>query len=63
VFFGFLIGLHHYASPVLGAPTTVAAFAFIVFITVFNVLIALIQAYIFTILSAIFISLAVAEEH
>jgi len=63
VFFGFLIGLHHYASPVLGAPTTAAAFAFIVFITVFNVLIALIQAYIFTILSAIFISLAVAEEH
>ena len=29
----------------------------------FETLIALIQAYIFTVLSAIFVSLAVAEEH
>jgi F0F1-type ATP synthase membrane subunit a len=29
----------------------------------FEVLVALIQAYIFTVLSAIFVSLSVAEEH
>ena len=63
VLFGFLLGVQHYASPVIGVPSTLASFAFILFITLFEVLIALIQAYIFTVLSAIFVSLAVAEEH
>jgi F-type H+-transporting ATPase subunit a len=63
VLFGFLLGVRHYGSPVLGVPSTVASFAFILFIMLFEVLVALIQAYIFTILTAIFTSLAVAEEH
>jgi len=63
VLFGFLLGVQHYASPAIGVPSTLASFAFILFITLFEVLIALIQAYIFTILSVIFVSLAVAEEH
>lgn len=63
VLFGFLLGIKHYASPALGVPSTVASFAFILFIMLFEVLIALIQAYIFTVLTAIFTSLAVAEEH
>jgi F-type H+-transporting ATPase subunit a len=63
VLFGFLLGVKAYANPVLGLPSTVAAFGFILFITLFEVLIALIQAYIFTVLAAIFTSLAVAEEH
>lgn len=63
VLFGFLLGVAHYSSPALGLPPTVASFGFILFIALFEVLIALIQAYIFTILSAIFVSLAVAEEH
>ena len=58
------MGVKHYASPaLLGAPSTVASFGFILFIMLFEVLVALIQAYIFTVLTAIFISLAVAEEH
>jgi F-type H+-transporting ATPase subunit a len=63
VLFGFLLGVQHYASPLIGVPSTVASFAFILFISLFEVLIALIQAYIFTVLSAIFVSLAVTEEH
>ncbi|MDQ3946890.1 MAG: F0F1 ATP synthase subunit A [Actinomycetota bacterium] len=63
VLFGFLLGIKHYASPLLGAPSTVASFGFILFIMLFETLIALIQAYIFTVLAAIFTSLAVAEEH
>jgi len=63
VLYGFLLGVKHYASPVLGAPSTVASFGFAVFIMLFETLIALIQAYIFTILAVIFTSLAVAEEH
>jgi F-type H+-transporting ATPase subunit a len=63
VLFGFLLGITHYASPALGVPATLASFAFILFIMLFEVLVALIQAYIFTTLTAIFTSLAVAEEH
>jgi F-type H+-transporting ATPase subunit a len=63
VLFGFLLGIQHYASPLIGGPVTVASFGFILFIMLFEVLVALIQAYIFTILTAIFTSLAVAEEH
>ena len=61
--FGFLYFVPHANRSVLGIPTTVASFGFILFILLLETLIALIQAYIFTILSAIFVSLAVAEEH
>jgi F-type H+-transporting ATPase subunit a len=63
VLFGFLYFVPHANSGVIGVPTTIAAFGFILFIMLFEVLVALIQAYIFTVLSAIFVSLAVAEEH
>jgi F-type H+-transporting ATPase subunit a len=63
VLFGFLMGIKHYGSPVLGVPSTVASFGFVLFIMLFEVLVVLIQAYIFTVLTAIFTSLAVAEEH
>ena len=61
--FGFLYFVPHANSGVLGIPTTIASFGFILFILLLETLIALIQAYIFTVLSAIFVSLAVAEEH
>lgn len=63
ILFGFLIGVEHYAHPLVGMPETIAAAGFILFIMVFETLIALIQAYIFTVLTAIFISQAVAHEH
>ena len=63
VLFGFLYFVPHANSGALGVPTTIATFGFILFISLFEVLVALIQAYIFTVLSAIFVSLAVAEEH
>ncbi|MEA2783813.1 MAG: F-type H+-transporting ATPase subunit a, partial [Rhodospirillaceae bacterium] len=63
VLFGFLYFVPHANKGVIGIPSTIAAFGFILFIMLFEVLVALIQAYIFTVLSAIFTSLAVAEEH
>ena len=63
VLFGFLYGVKDANSGVLGVPSTIASFGFILFIMLFEVLVALIQAYIFTVLTAIFTSLAVAEEH
>jgi len=63
VLFGFLYGVENANKGVIGVPSTIAAFGFILFIMLFEVLVALIQAYIFTTLTAIFTSLAVAEEH
>lgn len=63
VLFGFLLGIGHFPSAGIGGAATVASFAFILFIMLFETLVALIQAYIFTVLTAIFVSLAVAEEH
>jgi F-type H+-transporting ATPase subunit a len=63
VLFGFLWGIAHYTSAAVGAAASVATFAFMLFIMLFETLVALIQAYIFTVLTAIFTSLAVAEEH
>jgi F-type H+-transporting ATPase subunit a len=63
VLFGFLWGIAHYGSAAIGTSVSVATFAFMLFIMLFETLVALIQAYIFTVLTAIFISLAVAEEH
>jgi len=61
--FGFLYFVPHANSGVIGIPTTIGSFGFILFVLLLETLIALIQAYIFTVLSAIFVSLAVAEEH
>ena len=58
-----LWGITNFSNPAIGGLTTISAFAFILFIMLFETLVALIQAYIFTTLTAIFISLAVAEEH
>lgn len=63
ILFGFLIGVEYYAQPIIGMPETIAATGFLLFIMLFETLIALIQAYIFSVLSAIFISQAVAHEH
>ena len=63
VLVGGLIGITAFSSVLMGGISTVSAFAFMLFIMLFETLVALIQAYIFTILSAIFVSLAVAEEH
>jgi F-type H+-transporting ATPase subunit a len=63
VLVGFLFGVTHYSNVLLGGVSTVASFAFMLFIMLFETLVALIQAYIFTVLTAIFVSLAVAEEH
>jgi F-type H+-transporting ATPase subunit a len=63
VLFGFFLGVAHYGNVFVGALSSVAAFGFALFIMLFETLVALIQAYIFTVLSAIFVSLAVAEEH
>ena len=63
VLFGFLYGTADANKGFLGVPSTIASFGFVLFIMLFEVLVALIQAYIFTVLTAIFLSLAVAEEH
>jgi F-type H+-transporting ATPase subunit a len=63
VLFGFFIGVAPYPNLVVGGVSTVATIAFVLFIMLFETLVALIQAYIFTVLTAIFVSLAVAEEH
>ncbi len=63
VLVGGLWGISHIGNPAINGLTTIGAFAFILFIMLFETLVALIQAYIFTILTAIFISLAVSEEH
>ena len=60
---GFFLGVAHYANPIIGGAVSVATLGFALFIMLFETLVALIQAYIFTVLSAIFVSLAVAEEH
>ena len=63
VLFGFLAGVAHYSNPGIATLSSVSSFAFILFIMLFETLVALIQAYIFTVLTAIFISLAVASDH
>ncbi len=63
VLVGFLWGVTKYGNPVVGGASSLASFAFMLFIMLFETLVALIQAFIFTVLTAIFVSLAVAEEH
>jgi F-type H+-transporting ATPase subunit a len=55
-----LIGLIFFMGTVLVAP---AAILFAIFIYLLEILVALIQAYIFTILSSMFIGMAVHQEH
>jgi F-type H+-transporting ATPase subunit a len=63
VLFGFMWGVSDYASAAIGTSVSVAAFAFMLFIFLFETLVALIQAYIFTVLTAIFLSMAVSHDH
>ena len=50
-------------SPQRAIRPTIGSVFFLMGIFLFEVLIALIQAYIFTILSVIFVSISVADEH
>jgi F-type H+-transporting ATPase subunit a len=63
ILFGFVIGIEYFAHPAQGILPTLGSSVFIICIMLFEVLIALIQAYIFTILSVIFVSISVAEAH
>ena len=63
VLFAFMWGISSYSNAGVGVAVSVASFAFMLFMLLFETLVALIQAYIFTVLTAIFVSLAVAEEH
>ncbi|MDE7408196.1 MAG: F0F1 ATP synthase subunit A, partial [Muribaculaceae bacterium] len=56
-----LIFIFSAMNPVVGGATAVVSVAFSVFMLVIDVLVSFIQAYVFTMLSAIFISLA--QEH
>lgn len=50
-------------SPYAGGAATVVSLLFSIFMLLIDVLVSFIQAYVFTMLSTIFISLAQAEEH
>ena len=63
VLLGFLWGATAWRGPFIEFSGTFSAFAFMLFMMLFETLVALIQAFIFTILTAIFMSVAVAEEH
>ena len=63
VLFGFMFGVAHYDSVAVGGAANIASFLFILFIMLFETLVALIQAFIFTVLTAIFMSQVVAEDH
>ncbi len=63
VLFSFMWGTAHYSSVISGGLATGASFLFILFIMLFETLVALIQAFIFTVLTAIFMSQVVADDH
>ncbi|MRT92155.1 F0F1 ATP synthase subunit A [Ancylomarina sp. 16SWW S1-10-2] len=50
-------------SPLLGMGTSVVSVLFIIFMDILELLVALIQAYVFTLLSALYFGMAVEEEH
>ena len=50
-------------GPVIGAPMTVLSVFFMIFMNFLELLVAYLQAYVFTMLSAVFIGLAHPEEH
>ena len=49
-------------GPVIGAPMTVLSVFFMIFMNLLELLVAYIQAYVFTMLSAVFIGLSRPEE-
>lgn len=63
VLLSFMFGAVAWRGAFIETAGTVSAFAFMLFMMLFETLVALIQAYIFTVLTAIFMSVAVAEEH
>ena len=63
ILFSFVVGIYVFAQPWPAILPTIGAASFLMRIFLFEVLIALIQAYIFTILSVIFVSISVADEH
>ncbi len=58
-----LIFIFGQMAPGLGYGVSVLSVAFVIFMTVLELLVALIQAYVFTLLSAIFFGMATAEHH
>jgi F-type H+-transporting ATPase subunit a len=58
-----LIFIFSAINPIAGGATTIVSIAFSVFMLLIDVLVSFIQAYVFTMLSTIFISLAQVEEH
>ncbi len=58
-----LIFIFSAMNPVAGGGTTVISVAFSIFMLLIDVLVSFIQAYVFTMLSSIFISLAQVHEH
>jgi len=63
VLLSFMFGAGAYRGAFIEGAGTFSSFAFMLFMMLFETLVALIQAYIFTVLTAIFMSVAVAEEH
>lgn len=63
VLLGFLYGASAWRGAFVEVSGTLSSFAFMLFMMMFETLVALIQAFIFTILTAIFMSVAVSEEH
>lgn len=58
-----LIYIFNEISPLLGGGVSVISIAFIIFMTFLELLVAFIQAYVFTFLSAIYFGMAVEEHH
>lgn len=58
-----LIFIFSAMNPVMGGATTIVSVAFSLFMLVIDVLVSFIQAYVFTMLSTIFISLAQEKGH
>lgn len=66
ILFGYVLGIEvftHFSHPAQGILPTVGSAAFLLFTFLFEVLMALIQAYIFAILAVIFVSLSTADAH
>jgi len=58
-----LIFIFGKTSPALGMGVSVVSIAFTLFMTMLELLVAFIQAYVFTLLSALYFGMAITEEH
>ena len=58
-----LIFIFAQLSAIAGALVSPFTLVFVIFITVLELLVSLIQAFVFTLLSAIFVGMAVSEHH